>query len=164
VLSHKHPDDLAHVVTTLNDIRQTRRPFSTRHRIIDTQGQIHEVVVIGERIRDETGNVVGTRGFYLDVSSNREQQDAQITTAVNDIMDRRTGIEHLCGMLMLIYRIDHNAAFGLLKWPSQETNTKLATFAAQLLHDIQELAYGEHLPERSVFDNLLMTAHWRVAE
>ncbi|WP_323055472.1 PAS and ANTAR domain-containing protein [Mycolicibacterium sp. J2] len=164
VLSHKHPDDLAHVVTTLNDIRQTRRPFSTRHRIIDTQGQIHEVVVIGERIRDEAGNVVGTRGFYLDVSSNREQQDAQITTAVNDIMDRRTGIEHLCGMLMLIYRIDHNAAFGLLKWRSQETNTKLATFAAQLLHDIQELAYGEHLPERSVFDNLLMTAHWRVAE
>ncbi|MEN4473315.1 PAS and ANTAR domain-containing protein [Mycolicibacterium cosmeticum] len=162
VLSHKHPDDLAHVVATLDDIRQTRRPFSTRHRIVDTQGHIHEVVVIGERIRDEHDAVIGTRGFYLDVSANREQQDAQITTAVNDIMGRRAGVEYVCGMLMLIYRIDHQAAFGLLAWRSQETNTKLVAFAGQLLRDIQELAYEEQLPKRSTFDNLLMTAHRRV--
>ena len=40
VLSHKHPDDHGHVAATLNEIRRTHRPFSTRHRIIDARGQI----------------------------------------------------------------------------------------------------------------------------
>jgi hypothetical protein len=35
VLSHKHPEDYSEVVATLEEIRRTREPFSTRHRIID---------------------------------------------------------------------------------------------------------------------------------
>src|SRR5690242_14196205 len=49
VLSQKHPDDHAHVAATLEDIRHTGKPFSTRHRIITVQGATREVVVIGER-------------------------------------------------------------------------------------------------------------------
>jgi len=37
---------------------------------------------------------------------------------------------------MYIYRIDSAAAFDLLKWRSQETNTKLRTLAEQLLADV----------------------------
>ena len=32
VLSHKHPQDYEQVAATLDDIRQTHQPFSTRHR------------------------------------------------------------------------------------------------------------------------------------
>ena len=46
-LSHKHPEDFEHVATTLENIRRTHKPFSTRHRIVTVQGAKREVVVIG---------------------------------------------------------------------------------------------------------------------
>jgi hypothetical protein len=55
VLSHKHPDDYEHVAATLDEIRRTHKPFSTRHRIIDVQGHTREVIVIGERLHDNAG-------------------------------------------------------------------------------------------------------------
>ena len=68
VLSHKHPDDYEHVAATLDDIRRTHRPFSTRHRIITVQGDTRDIVVIGERLHDNSGEVIGTQGFYIDVT------------------------------------------------------------------------------------------------
>ena len=38
-------------------------------------------------------------------------------------------------MLMLVYRVDADAAFELLKWRSQEANVKLRILAEQLLAD-----------------------------
>jgi PAS fold len=39
VLSHKHPDDYHYIAATLDDIRRTRKPLSTRHRIITVQAK-----------------------------------------------------------------------------------------------------------------------------
>ena len=58
VLSHKHPDDYQHIAATLDDIRRTHKPFSTRHRIITVQGDVRDVVVLGERFHDNTGEVL----------------------------------------------------------------------------------------------------------
>jgi hypothetical protein len=44
VLSHKHPDDRRQVAATINDMVTHRRAFSTRHRIIDTGGVIHQTL------------------------------------------------------------------------------------------------------------------------
>jgi ANTAR domain len=41
----------------------------------------------------------------------------------------REPIHYICGILMLIYRIDPGAAFEALKWRSQETNVKLRKIA-----------------------------------
>jgi PAS fold len=68
VLSHKHPDDYPHIAATLDDICRTHKPFSSRHRIITVQGDVRDVVVIGERFHDNMGEIVGTQGFYLDVT------------------------------------------------------------------------------------------------
>lgn len=163
VLSHEHPDDLGHVAATLDDIRRTHRPFSARHRIIDVQGQTREVVVIGERLQDQRGKVIGTHGFYLDVTPNLSQQQESISRAVAAISDSRSLIDQVRGILILVYRIDAEAAFGVLKWRSQVTNTKLRAFAEQLMSDIRELEYDGQLPRRSVFDHLLLTAHERVS-
>jgi PAS domain S-box-containing protein len=162
VLSHKHPDDLRHVAATLDDIRRTHRPFSTRHRIIDVQGHTREVVVIGEGLQDQDGEVVGTQGFYLDVTPNLAQQQECISRAVAAISDSRALIDQVRGILTLVYRIDADAAFGVLKWRSQVTNTKLRAFAEQLLADIRLLEYDGQLPPRTTFDQLLLTAHERV--
>ena len=111
VLSHKHPEDYEQVAATLDDIRRTHQPFSTRHRIIDVQGRIHEVIVVAELLRDEGGEVIGTTGFYIDVTFPPEERESFISDAVAEIAPNRAVIEQVKGILMLVYRIDADAAF-----------------------------------------------------
>ena len=163
VLSHKHPEDYGQVAATLLEMRRISGAFSTRHRIIDTAGDVHQVVVVGDQLFDDTGAVIGTHGFYVDVSPSIAQARQQaVTEVVAEIAEARGVIEQAKGMLMLIYRLDEDAAFELLKWRSQETNTKLRLLAEQLAQDFLALDYTETLPSRVVFDRLLLTAHQRV--
>jgi hypothetical protein len=163
VLSHKHPDDYRQVAATIEGIQRTAGAFSTRHRIIDTRGAIHHVVVVGEQMRDDTGAVIGSDGFYVDVTpSVTEARQESVTEAVAEIAEARGGIEQAKGMLMLIYRITADSAFELLKWRSQETNVKLRMLAEQIAKDFLELSYDDVLPSRSEYDRLLLTAHLRI--
>src|SRR3954471_13982116 len=57
VLSHKHVDDLAEVKGLL---KQTAAPFSSRHRIRTTSGEIRKVVVVGDAVLDQDEQVVAT--------------------------------------------------------------------------------------------------------
>jgi hypothetical protein len=162
VLSHKHPDDYGQVAATIEEIRRTSGAFSTRHRILDTHGNVHHVVVVGDQLFDATGAVIGTHGFYVDVSpSIHEAHHEMVSEAVAEIAEARGGIEQAKGMLMLLYRISADSAFELLKWRSQETNTKLRTLAEQIVKDFLDLQYDEVLPPRIVYDRLLLTAHLR---
>jgi PAS domain S-box-containing protein len=163
VLSHKHPDDYGQVAATLEEIRRTSGAFSTRHRIIDTHGDIHHVVVVGKQMRDDTDAVIGSDGFYVDVTpSVAEAREETVTEAVAEIAEARGGIEQAKGMLMLIYRITADSAFELLKWRSQECNVKLRMLAEQIAKDFLDLSYDEVLPTRPEYDRLLLTAHLRV--
>ncbi len=162
VLSHKHPDDYQQVAATLDEMRRTHRTFSTRHRIIDTRDNIHEVVVIGDQLNDDSGRLIGTHGFYVDVTPTAAMTKAIVSAALTEITENRSVIEQAKGMLMLIYRVDADAAFELLRWRSQESNVKLRVLAEQLLADYAALTYEEVLPPRSTFDHLLLTAHQRV--
>ncbi|MGV0715422.1 PAS and ANTAR domain-containing protein [Mycolicibacterium sp. XJ662] len=163
VLSHKHPEDYRQVAATLEEIRRTAGAFSTRHRIIDTHGETHHVVVVADQIVDDAGEVIGTQGFYVDVTpAMTEHQNKMVTAAVAEIAEARSVIEQAKGMLMLVYRINAESAFELLKWRSQETNTKLRLLAEQIAKDFLELNYDEELPPRSSYDRLLLTAHNRV--
>jgi ANTAR domain/PAS fold len=166
VLSHKHPDDRGKVAATLAEIRRTSQAFSTRHRIIDAAGQVHHVVVVGDRLYDDEGAVIGTHGFYVDVSPmmDERQHNVQdrVTEAVAEIAESRGVIEQAKGMLMLVYRINADSAFELLKWRSQETNVKLRVLAEQITKDFLAIEYTDALPPRSEYDSLLLTAHNRV--
>ena len=159
VLSHKHPDDYGQVAATLDEIRRTAGAFSTRHRIVDTRGEVHHVVVIGDQLYDDADEVVGTHGFYVDVTPSVNKR---VNEAVAEIAEARSGIDQAKGMLMVIYRISAESAFELLKWRSQETNTKLRVLAEQIVKDFLDLPYDEVLPARAVYDRLLLTAHLRV--
>src|SRR5689334_16928350 len=119
VLSHKHPDDRGQVAATIDQILDNHKAFSTRHRIIDTKGNVRDVVVVGDELQDGQGNVIGTHGFYVDVSPlhDRERED-MVTAKLAEITEHRAGIEQAKGMLMLIYGIGDDAAFDLLKWLS----------------------------------------------
>ena len=163
VLSHKHPDDYGPVAATLAEIRRTSGAFSTRHRIVDTRGEVHSVVVIGDQLCDDSGAVIGTHGFYVDVTpSLREEKQELLNEAVAEIAESRSAIDQAKGMLMLVYRITEDTAFELLRWRSQETNVKLRVLAEQIIRDFLALEYDETLPERGDYDRLLLTAHNRL--
>ena len=165
VLSHKHPDDHTRMAAALEHVRRTRAPISTRHRIVDVQGRTHEVVVVGQRLLDDAGEVIGSQGFYIDVTAPDEtarQRDHEVYRGCR--RDRRTAQRHRRGEGHADAHLPHRrrTAFALLRWRSQNTNTKLRPLAEQLRDDFIALDYGEQLPPRSAFDTLLLTAHDRV--
>ena len=103
VLRHKHPEDLARVKGLLH---QSAAPFSGRHRICTTTGEVRKVVVVGDPVTDADGQVVATRGFYVDIteSSNAELQQT-VSDKVQTIVSHREVIDQAKGMLMAIYQL-----------------------------------------------------------
>jgi PAS domain S-box-containing protein len=154
ILSHKHPDDLARVKGLL---QQSAAPFSSRHRIRTTTGEIRKVVVVGDAVTDAHGRVTATRGFYIDVtdSFNADLQQS-LTDELEVIVSHRQVIEQVKGMLMLIYQISADAAFELLKWRSQELNAKLWTIAEKLVAELPVLL-TTHPAMRAPIDHYLLT-------
>src|SRR5215510_3250014 len=111
VLSHKHPDDRKRVAATIDEIRRSHGSFSTRHRIIDTQGRIHQVVVVSAQLCDQAGNAVATEGFYIDVTPSEQERQDIISDELADIVGNRAVIEQAKGMIMIIYGVDEHTAF-----------------------------------------------------
>jgi ANTAR domain/PAS fold len=153
VLSHKHPEDLAHVKALL---QQSSAPFSSRHRIRTTTGEIRRVVV-GAAVTDPSGRTVATRGFYVDIT---EAFYADLQQEVGDelqvIVGHRAIIEQAKGMLMAVYDVSAEAAFNILKWRSQELNVKVHDVAARLVTDLPSLVQVGPAA-RTPVDRYLMT-------
>src|ERR1700739_4621348 len=164
VLSHKHADDYRQIADTLALIRQTRQAFSSRHRIRDVQGVVHHVVVVGDQLRDGNGFVVGTHGFYIDVTPAERARQDKLTAEIEKITKTRASIEQAKGMMRVTYGTRPHAASPLLKWRSQQSKVKLRPLAAESVADFAALAQDEGLPNRAVYDNLLLTAQDRVRD
>jgi PAS domain S-box-containing protein len=129
LLQHKHPKDRPRVAAVLSRVLRGE-PFSSRHRIIDTAGRTHWIVVVGDIMCDGVGAVIGTAGFYVDVT---ESLQSDISTAINDVAASRAEIEQAKGVLMAVYGISAERAFEILVWRSQETNIKVRDLAARFL-------------------------------
>ncbi|MBW8711504.1 MAG: PAS and ANTAR domain-containing protein [Mycobacterium sp.] len=159
VMSHKHPDDAANVARLIEEMTGKGKPFSSRHRIIDTRGRIHLVVVIGERLCGDGGTVIGSQGLYVDISD--VDGGGTVEDAIADFTEHRALIEQAKGILMMTYGISAERAFDIMVWRSQETNTKLRKLASQVIDDFTtQLQVPAGIRERA--DHLLLTAHERV--
>lgn len=154
VLSHKHPDDLDQVKALLT---QSEAPFGSRHRIRTTTGDIRNVVVVGDAVTDADGRIIATSGFYVDITEafSTDLQNS-VTSELQVILPHRAIIEQAKGMLMVTYQLSADAAFGILRWRSQEHNVKLATIAENLVTDLPVLLRG-HAALRAPVDHYLMT-------
>ena len=163
VASHQHPDDRQKVAATFDEIRRTAQALTSRHRIVDAHGRTRHVIVIGEPAHNEAGSATGVRGFYVETSRPRDAaREQSVTAAVAEITVARAGIEQAKGMLMAVYRIDADAAFELLKWRSQSTNTKLRALCERITTDFLSMDTPEGLADQRAYDDLLLTAHQRV--
>ncbi|MCV7099668.1 PAS and ANTAR domain-containing protein [Mycobacterium palustre] len=147
---HKHPDDRERVAAVFDDVLEGK-PFSSRHRIVDTSGRTHCVIVAGDRMLDDTGTPIGTSGFYVDVT---DSLHTDITNVLEAVADARARIEQAKGVLMAAYGITAERAFDVLVWRSQETNLKVRDLAARFLDAVA----GKSSPEtRSRIDQALLT-------
>ncbi|WP_369797868.1 PAS domain-containing protein [Nocardia sp. BMG111209] len=62
LLSHKHLDDRHHVAEAITRSIEQGEPFSSRHRFLDTSGAVHTVMVVADRLVDDTGHPAG---YYI---------------------------------------------------------------------------------------------------
>lgn len=150
LLSHKHPDDRAHVAEILDRVHTGGR-FSSRHRIVDADGRTHWVVVVGDRMIDDTGEVIGTEGFYIDVT---ESLQSDVTEVMATVVESRAVIEQAKGILMVAYGVNEDRAFDILRWRSQTAQTKLKTVAAELIDTMKRLGLSDETT--TVIDRLLL--------
>jgi hypothetical protein len=162
LLSHKHPDDLRLVQDLLDHALHTGESFSSRHRFIDTKGDEHDVLVVADRMFDDRGDVIGSSGYYVDLTASlHEARQEALDEQLPSLFESRAVIEQAKGALMVIYRISADQAFRVLQWRSQETNMKLRALAAQLVTEIGELPAAPSSIQ-SQFDHLLLTIHARI--
>lgn len=158
VLSHRHPADMLAVAELIEQMRCNRVAFSSRHRIVATDGTVHPVIVVGDRMYDDNGGARGTYGFYLDATDpgNNDVQGA-LTEAVAAIDERRAVINQAIGILMMRHRISAEGAFDKLVTLSQTSNIKLRTLAERFVSRAQ--AVGSLSRESAAaIDTLFRTA------
>ncbi|MFC4374513.1 PAS and ANTAR domain-containing protein [Nocardia halotolerans] len=162
LLSHKHPDDQEDLAAAINTALEAGDPVCGRHRIVDTAGQTHEVIIVGDHLLDDDGAVIGTTGYYIDVTERLEAERREtLDETVPELIEARATIEQAKGALILMYGISAEQAFRVLQWRSQDSNVKLRELAAQLVEDVRAL--NPQLPgARTRFDHLLLTGHQRV--
>lgn len=109
-------------------------------------------MVDGDSPLDDSATVIGTAGFYVDVT---QALHSDITAVLSEAAASRACIEQAEGVLMTAYGISAEAAFDILVWRSQETNTKLRDLVSRFLAAIDRKAPPERL---AYIDHALLTA------
>ncbi len=158
ILSHKHPDDKAAVSEIIAKVLREGAAFSSRHRIIDTSGAQHVVVVVGDELRGPSNEVVGTSGFYIDVTESFEaDMQRSVSRVVAEVEQRRAVINQAIGIIRMTYGVSAERAFEVLVWRSQDANVKLR----QIAENVVERLSGRPLDPavRGQIDHVLLTAH-----
>ena len=155
--SHKHPEDRASFLAMVEQMRVRHIPFSSRHRIIDTHGQVRPVAVIAHAIRDDTGRAVGTEGFYIDLADyTNDSVQAEVDGHIRAFREHSAVIEQAKGMIMLVYGVPADRAFDVLTWRSQTSNTKLRVVCEAIVAASTLLRASDDM--RRDFDHLILTA------
>jgi hypothetical protein len=137
---HKHPeDDKPSVAELIEQVRRHGAPFSCRHRIIDTRGETHVVVVVGDRFGGPDGRLIGIGGFYVDIT---DQYDADLQRHLSEALlavdSRRAVINQAMGIVMLRYGVNSETAFDQLVKLSQKSNIKLRDIAERVVDEVTE--------------------------
>ncbi|GHC48904.1 PAS and ANTAR domain-containing protein [Streptomyces violaceochromogenes] len=131
---HRHPDDRERVESALAAVRADGRPFGCYHRITDTSGEEHAVVLVADGRTGDDGSVVTLRGFVIDVTESLVSHARDL--AESDVARARVSqqdIDLARGILMAQYGIDADVALRLLRRRSQGTNRKVRDLARELL-------------------------------
>ncbi len=81
-----------------------------------------------------------------------------------DVEQSRAVIEQAKGMLMVLYGVDAQSAFALLREQSQHHNVKLREIAAQVSKELLQLSRVSPLRRRLELDRLVSSAYRRIGD
>ncbi|HYO03336.1 MAG TPA: ANTAR domain-containing protein [Mycobacterium sp.] len=102
--------------------------------------------------------VVGTTGFYIDVTEAFEADVQQsVTEVVAAVEERRAAIHAAIGIIRMVYGVSAERAFEVLTWRSQQTNVKLRIIAKQFVERLSRQPLATDV--RAYVDHPLITAH-----
>ncbi len=105
------------------------------YRIVDKAGSLHSIVIVADRMTDDSGVPLGAAGYFIDVT---EAVRLGVTVAVSDIVTSRAVVEQAKGVIMTAYGVSADDAFTLLVQRSQDTNIKVKDIATQLIEALSE--------------------------
>ena len=132
--AHKHPDDRDRCHDIFMAACKAGGFFCSYHRILDARMREHRVLTAGEALMED-GRLIAVEGFIVDLTSTLQwETERAAREAVEGALGTRSTIEQAKGILMGILRIGSQAAFDLLARYSQDTNIKVASTAADLVH------------------------------
>ena len=100
--------------------------------------------------------------MHDDATTSEFGSEQRITEALAAITARRAVIEQAKGMLMLVYGVDADAAFDVLRKQSQDHNVKLNLVAEQVMKDLVELSRTKGPMRQLALGGLIDTARQRI--
>jgi hypothetical protein len=151
-LRYQCPEDRGRVLEAISLACATGRAFALETRIVRSDGQDRDVVLVGEPLLDEAGAVTAVEGMAVDITEGHppgsplerahalEAEVGQLRMA----MASRASIEQAKGILMLLTSCSDQVAFDLLAHISSHTHRKVRDVAQV----ITESAAGQNrLPD-----------------
>jgi hypothetical protein len=143
MMAHKDIDDRDDALERAQAVLTSGAPFCWRHRIIDAGGRTRTVLSLGEGYRDAAGAIVAVEGYFVDVTDAfRREVDSEAHDAVARAAVSRAVIDQAKGVLIVVYGVDADTAFELLRWHSQHRNVKLRSLSEGLVH-----LFAEGIPD-----------------
>jgi hypothetical protein len=134
ILAHNHPDDRTEARKRLARVLSTGEPLCCRHRIVTANGDARTVLLVADGSFDSVGHLAEVRGYLLDLTSSwQHYAETMAHEAVERSAEARGVIEQAKGILIAAHGIDADAAFALLRWHSQHSNTRLRVLADGLV-------------------------------
>jgi hypothetical protein len=139
VESHIHPEDLPDVTALVRRGLEARTPFGSLYRLVDARRRVRTVLAIGHVVPGQDGDGPVVEGHLVDLSWIEEAATQRgVTDAVQEFKETRAVIEQAKGVLVQLYAIDAEEAFGLMARFSQEANLRVRALAARLVEAAQE--------------------------
>jgi hypothetical protein len=126
--AHQHPDDRERVQTVLSEARERGGPFGTLHRLVDTAGEVHTVVLAGAA-RTEA-DAMTLEGVLADLTGAiAEHARVRASEAIAASAVNRAAIEQCKGAIAFACGISPDEAWVVLRSASNDTNVPVRELA-----------------------------------
>jgi PAS domain S-box-containing protein len=154
--AHKHPDDRTEVDHVVRDAVAAHEPFSSVHRIVDADGAVRTVAVVGRAETDGEGDPVAVTGYFVDLTAAQQSAgQAHATEAIRAAAASRGTIEQAKGVVMAVHGGAPDDAFAVLREAGSRRETRLRVVAEQLVDAVAARTPEQGPLTRDELDRLL---------
>lgn len=149
VLAHTHPDDRDDVRAALGTAPAVGA-FSSVHRIVTARRRELTVAVVGSAEDDQHRDEAA--GYFLDLTSDvADRASARASADIRAAATTRGVIEQAKGVLAVVYDVEIDGAFELMRSASNDHNVAVRDLARAVV----DVAHRRDLDRRAALDRVL---------